>query len=90
MNFDLEMDNCFLMERYNKKILVVDKDCIKDRSKVKVGSLIKIVQYIRSYIVTSIYYDFINDIYILGLEVEILWNLKKYGLFLLKSLFWNY
>ena len=72
MNFDLELDNCFIMKRNWSYSLVVDRDCIKDRNEVKVGMIIKFTQIIKTYKVKSVYYDSINGLYVLGLEAEIL------------------
>ena len=68
MNFDLEFDNCFLMERNGFYSLVVDRECIEDVSKVKVGMIIEFSQDFDTYKVKSVYYDSINGIYVLGLE----------------------
>lgn len=68
MNFDLELDNCFVMERNNSYSLVVDRDCIEDVSKVKVGTRIEFDQIFQTYKVKSVYYDSVNGIYVLGLE----------------------
>lgn len=68
MEFDLELDNCFIMKRNCSYSLVVDRDCIKDRSKVKVGMIIKFTQISNTYKVKSVYYDYINGIYVFGLE----------------------
>ena len=68
MTFDLELDNCFLMERNETYSLVVDRECIEDVSKVKVGMNIELAQMFHTYKVKSVYYDFINGIYVLGLE----------------------
>ncbi len=66
MNFDLELDNCFLMERYGGYSLVVDKDCVNDI--IEVGMKIEFTQIFHTYKVKSVFYDFINRIYVLGLE----------------------
>ena len=68
MNFDLELDNCFLMERNGFYSLVVDRECIEDVSKVKVGMIVELAQDSQTYKVKSVYYDSINGIYVLGLE----------------------
>lgn len=68
MNFDLELDNCFIIKRNGFYSLVVDRDCIKDRSKVKVGMIVELAQVFQTYKVKSVYYDSINGIYVLGLE----------------------
>ena len=68
MNFDLELDNCFLMERNGFYSLVVDRECIEDVSKVKVGMIVELAQVFQTYKVKSVYYDSINGIYVLGLE----------------------
>lgn len=68
MTFDLEFDNCFLMNRNESYSLVVDKDCLRNKSEIKVGTIIEFTQGFHTYEVTSIYYDFINGIYILGLK----------------------
>lgn len=70
MNFDLEFDNCFLINRNESYSLVVDKDVLTNKSKIKVGTIIEFTQGFRTYEVTSIFYDFINGIYILGLKVQ--------------------
>lgn len=68
MNFDLEFGNCFLIKRNEKHSLVVDKDYVKDRSKVKVGMTIEINQVFGTYKIESVYYDSIYGLYVLGLE----------------------
>ena len=68
MTFDLEYDNCFVMKRNNNYSLVVDEDYIKDRSEVKVGTIIEFAQDFNTYKVKSVFYDFVNGIYVLGLE----------------------
>lgn len=45
MNFDLESDNCFLMERNGFYSLVVDRECIEDIREVKVGTKIEFSQF---------------------------------------------
>lgn len=68
MNFDLEYDNCFLMDRDNTYSLVIDKDYIKNRSEIKVGTEVEFSQMFHTYKIKSVYYDYINGIYVLGLE----------------------
>lgn len=68
MNFDLELDNCFLMERNGFYSLVVDRECIEDIREVKVGTKIEFSQFFHTYKIKSVYYDFVNGIYVLGLE----------------------
>ena len=70
MNFDLEFGNCFLIKRNDKRSLVVDKDVLTNKSKIEVGTIIEFTQVFQTYEVTSIFYDFINGIYILGLKVH--------------------
>lgn len=67
MEFDLELDNCFIIRRNDFYSLVVDRDCIKD--KIEVGTIIKFTNVLQTYEVKSVFYDYINGIYVLGLEV---------------------
>ena len=68
MVFDLELDNCFVIERNKFYSLVVDEDEIRDRSEVKVGTIIELIQGFKTYKIKSVFYDSINGIYVLGLE----------------------